>query len=167
MDRRHADRLDPQLAALARRRRARDGAGRGLAPAVATTSAETAKADAERMSADVVVAHGKDTWTIAGTSLAPLISFSSAADGSITPVFAESGLDPILKKLAKKVDRAAKDAGLKLSGGRIVATSASREGRKLSAAGMKAAIISEIGAPPGGRRGIGRSRPSSRPSTRS
>ena len=117
-----------------------------LAPAVATASAETAKAEAERMSADVVVAHGKDTWKIAGTSLAPLISFSTAADGSITPVFAESGLDPILKKLAKKVDRAAKDAGLKLAGGRIVATGASREGRKLNAEGMKAAIISEVAA---------------------
>ena len=117
-----------------------------LAPAVATASAETAKADADRMAADVVVAHGKDTWKIAGTSLAPLISFSTAADGSITPVFAESGLDPILKKLAKKVDRAAKDAGLKLAGGRIVATGASHEGRKLNAEGMKAAIISEIAA---------------------
>ena len=117
-----------------------------LAPAVATASAEAAKAAADRMAADVVVAHGKDTWKIAGTSLAPLISFSTAADGSITPVFAESGLDPILKKLAKKVDRAAKDAGLKLVGGHIVATGASHEGRKLNAAGMKAAIISEIAA---------------------
>ena len=117
-----------------------------LAPAVTTTSAETAKADAERMSADVVVAHGKDTWTIAGTSLAPLISFSTATGGTITPVFAESGLDPLVKKLAKKVDRAAKDAGLKLVGGHIVATGASREGRKLNAAGMKAAIISEVAA---------------------
>ena len=66
-----------------------------LAPAVATASAEAAKAAADRMAADVVVARGKDTWTIAGTSLAPLISFSTAADGSITPVFDESGLDPI------------------------------------------------------------------------
>ena len=67
-----------------------------LAPAVATASAEAAKAAADRMAADVVVARGKDSWTIAGTSLAPLISFSTAADGSITPVFDESGLDPIL-----------------------------------------------------------------------
>ena len=76
-----------------------------LAPAVATASAEAAKAAADRMAADVVVARGKDSWTIAGTSLAPLISFSTAADGSITPVFDESGLDPILKTLAKKVNR--------------------------------------------------------------
>ena len=117
-----------------------------LPPTVATASAEAAKAAADRMAADVVVARGKDSWTIAGTSLAPLISFSTAADGSITPVFDESGLDPILKKLAKKVNRTARDAGLKRVGGHIVATGKSREGRTLNAAGMKAAIISEIAA---------------------
>ena len=117
-----------------------------LAPAVATASAEAAKAAADRMAADVVVARGKDSWTIAGTSLAPLISFSTAADGSITPVFDESGLDPMLKTLAKKVNQTAQDAGLKLVGGHVVATGTSREGRTLNAAGMKAAIISAIGA---------------------
>ena len=117
-----------------------------LAPAVATASAEAAKAAADRMAADVVVARGKDSWTIAGTSLAPLISFSTAADGSVTPVVDESGLDPLLKTLAKKVNQTVQDAGLKLVGGRIVATGTSREGRTLNAAGMKAAIVSEIGA---------------------
>jgi vancomycin resistance protein YoaR len=117
-----------------------------LAPAVATASAEAAKAAADRMAADVVVARGQDSWTIPGTSLAPLISFSIAADRSITPVFDESGLDPILKTLAQKVNQTARDAGLKLVSGHVVATSASREGRTLDAASMKAAIISEIGA---------------------
>ena len=117
-----------------------------LAPAVATTSAEEAKAAADRMAADVVVARGKDDWTIARTKLAPLITFSTLGDGSITTVFDESGLDPILKKLAKDVNRTAKDAGLKLIGRRIVATGASHEGRTLVADGMKAALISEIGA---------------------
>ena len=117
-----------------------------LAPAVTTASAEAAKAAADRMAADVVVAHGKDSWTIAGTSLAPLISFSTAADGSITPVLDASGLDPMLKTLAKKVNQSAQDAGLRLVGGHVVATGTSREGRTLNAAGMKAAIISAVGA---------------------
>ena len=117
-----------------------------LPPAVTTATAEAAKAAADRMAADVVVAHGKDSWTLAGTSLAPLISFSTAADGSITPVFDSSGLDPMLKTLAKKVNQAAQDAGLKLVGGHVVATGTSREGRTLNAAGMKAAIISAVGA---------------------
>ena len=117
-----------------------------LAPAVATASAEAAKAAADRMAADVVVARGQDSWTIAGTSLASLISFSTAADASITPVFDESGLDPILTTLAQKVNQTEQDAGLKLVSGHVVATGTSREGRTLNAAGMKAAIISEIGA---------------------
>jgi vancomycin resistance protein YoaR len=117
-----------------------------LAPAVATATAEEAKAAADRMAADLVVTRGKETWPIAGTSLAPLISFSTGADGSITPVFDESGLDPMLKSLAKDVNQKVKDAGLKLVGGRVVATGSSREGRTLIADGMKAAIITEIGA---------------------
>jgi vancomycin resistance protein YoaR len=117
-----------------------------LAPAVATASAEGAKAAADRMAADVVVARGEESWTIAGTSLAPLISFSTSVDGNITPVFNEAGLDPILKTLAKKINRPARDAGLKLVGGHVVAIGTSRDGRTLNAAVMKAAIISEIGA---------------------
>ena len=117
-----------------------------LAPAVTTASAEAAKAAADRMAADLVVIRGKDTWTISGTSLAPLISFSTAADGTVTPVFDESGLDPLLTTLAEDVNQTAQDAGLKLIGGHIVATGASREGRTLNAAGMKAALISEIAA---------------------
>jgi vancomycin resistance protein YoaR len=115
-----------------------------LAPAVATTYAEAAKAAADRMAADVVVARGEDTWTIAGSSLAPLISFSTAAYGGITPVFNESGLDPILTTLGQKVNRTARDAGLKLVGGHVIAVGTSREGRTLNAVGMKATIMSEI-----------------------
>jgi vancomycin resistance protein YoaR len=115
-----------------------------LPPAVATASAQAAKADADRMAADVVVTRNKDSWTIAGKSLAPLISFSTAADGTITTAFDEAGLDPLIKTLAKDVNRKAKDAGLKLVGRRIVATGTSHEGRTLIADGMKAALISEI-----------------------
>ena len=117
-----------------------------LAPAVTTASAEAAKAAAARMAADVVVTRGTDSWTIAGTSLAPLISFSTATDGSITPAFDESGLDPMLKTLAPKVNQTAQEASLKLVNGHVVATGTSREGRTLDAVGMKAAIVSEIAA---------------------
>ncbi len=117
-----------------------------LAPAIATASAEAAKAAADRMAADVVVARGKESWTIPGTSLAPLVSFSTAADGTITPVLYESGLDPIVTTLAKKVDQKVKDAGLKRVGAHIVTTGTSREGRTLIADDMKVALVSEIGA---------------------
>ena len=115
-----------------------------LAPAVSTASAETAKAAADRMAADVVIARGKDSWTITGKSLAPLISFSTAADGRVTPVVDWSGLDPMVTKLAKKVNQTPQDAGLKMVGGHVVATGTSREGRTLNVDRMKAEIIGEI-----------------------
>jgi vancomycin resistance protein YoaR len=121
-----------------------------LAPPVPTASAEAAKAAADRMAGNVVVARGSDSWTIAGTSLAPLISFPPAADGTITPVFDAAGLDPLLATLAKQVNQTAKDAGLKVVDGHVVVTGKSREGRTLDAAGMKAAILTEIGARQGG-----------------
>ncbi|HYM83775.1 MAG TPA: peptidoglycan binding domain-containing protein, partial [Candidatus Dormibacteraeota bacterium] len=121
-----------------------------LEPAVSTASAETARAAADRMAADVVVALGADRWTIAGRTLAPLISFSTAADGSVTPILDEPGLDPIVATLAQSVNQTVQDAGLKLVSGHIVATGASREGRTLDVAGTKAAILREIRAREGG-----------------
>jgi vancomycin resistance protein YoaR len=119
-----------------------------LEPTVTTATAEAeaaaVKAAADRMATDVVVARGDDTWTIAAKSLAPLISVATAADGTITPAFDESGLDPILKTLAKNVNQKAQDASLKLASGHVVATGTSREGRTLDTAGMKAAIVKEI-----------------------
>ena len=82
-----------------------------LTPAVATTSAETARAAAARMAADLVVARGEETWKIAGSSLAPLIRFLTAGDRDHHPVFDESGLDPMLKTLAKQVNQKVRNAG--------------------------------------------------------
>src|SRR4051794_1731163 len=121
-----------------------------LPPAVPTASAEAAKAAADRMAADVVVAEGKDHWKIAGAKLASLISFTTAADGTITPVFDQTGLDPIVKSLAKKASRDARDAGLKRVNSHIVATGKSHEGRRLILSKTKAAIASEIAARQGG-----------------
>jgi vancomycin resistance protein YoaR len=115
-----------------------------LAPAIATASAEAAKAAADRIATDVVITRGKDRWTIAGTSLAPLVRIATTVDGNLTPVLDTSGLDPIVTKLAKKVDQKVRDAGLKRVGRNIVATGSSREGRTLIPDGMKTAIIREV-----------------------
>jgi vancomycin resistance protein YoaR len=115
-----------------------------VAPAIATSSAEAAKAAADRMAADVVVTRGKESWTIDGTSLAPLVRLATAVDGTPTAVLDTTGLDSIVTKLAKKVDQKMRNAGLKRVGRHIVATSGSREGRTLIPDGMKTAIIREI-----------------------
>jgi vancomycin resistance protein YoaR len=139
--------LDPQLASLGTPASiTMDVPMVALPPAVATVSAEAAKAAADRMVADVVVARGEHNWTIPGTSLAPLISFSTGTDGSITPVLDEAALDPMVQALAPKVRQKVRDASLKLVGGRVIATGKSREGRTLKVPETKAAILGEIGA---------------------
>ncbi len=116
-------------------------------PTVSTDDATAAKAAADRMTAPITVAVSDEEVTIATDQLRPLVTFGPTADGgSITPAFDELGLDRILEALAPKVDRPARDAGLKMVGGHVVTTVTSREGRTLDAAGMKAALIREIGA---------------------
>jgi vancomycin resistance protein YoaR len=117
-----------------------------IPPAVTTDQARAAVDAANRIAADIRIVDGKRTWTIYAARIRSWISFSTAADGSITPVLDDSGLDPILKTLGQKINQTARDAGLALVSGHVVATSPSREGRTLDAAGMKTAIISEIGA---------------------
>jgi vancomycin resistance protein YoaR len=121
-----------------------------LPPTYTTATADAAKAAADRMAADLVVARGEDKWTVTHATLAPLVSISSGADGSMTPVFDETGLDPILKNLAQKVNQTPQDAGLRLVGGHVIATGASREGRTLKAADTKTAILAELAARQGG-----------------
>src|SRR4051794_14745637 len=117
-----------------------------LPPTVPTASAETAKAAADRMAADIVVTRKTDSWTVTGKSLAPLISFQTAPDGTISPVLDQKGLDRLLTKLAKQVNRSAQDAGLRLVNGRVMATGSSHEGRTLKAGGMGTALLTEIAA---------------------
>jgi vancomycin resistance protein YoaR len=113
-------------------------------PAVATASAEAARAAAGGMAADIVVGEGKEHWKVARSKLAPLISFSTAADGTIAPVLNEAGLDPIIKTLEQRAAREARDAGLRRVGGHIVATGKSRDGRRLLRGATKAAIVNEL-----------------------
>jgi vancomycin resistance protein YoaR len=116
-------------------------------PTVSTSDATAAKAAADRMTAPITVAVDGKEVAIATDRLRPLVTFGPTADGgSIAPALDESGLDPILETLAPQVNHPARDAGLKLVGGHVVATGTSREGRTLDAAGMKAALIREIGA---------------------
>lgn len=115
-------------------------------PAVQTAAVASAKATAERMAADLVITRGSDSWTIPSASLRPLISFKESADGSLTPVLDQAGLDPLLATLAKQVNQSVQNAGLKLVGKHVVATGSSREGRTLDVAAMKTAIIGQIAA---------------------
>jgi vancomycin resistance protein YoaR len=116
-------------------------------PTVTTDEATAAEATADRITAPITVAVNDKKITIAADKLRRLVTFGPTPDGgSIAPTFDAAGLDPIVKALGPKVNEPARNAGLKLVGGRVVATGSSHEGRTLDAAGMKAAIVSEIGA---------------------
>jgi vancomycin resistance protein YoaR len=119
-------------------------------PTVATGDAEAAKAAGERMAADLVLKHGTQSWTIPGASLRRLISFSRTVDGSIVPVVDVAGIDPLVKRVAKDVDQAARSAGFKYSGGHIVAGVPSRQGRALDVDATRAQVIDALVARQGG-----------------
>ncbi len=113
-------------------------------PTVDTTSAASIQAAAERMSQDLVLKLDKKHWTLSADDLHKLISFSMAPDGTITPVVDEGGIDPLLKPVAKEVRQKATNAGFKYSGGRIVVTSKSREGRKLDTTATHALVYDAL-----------------------
>jgi vancomycin resistance protein YoaR len=113
-------------------------------PAVPITAADAAKAAADRMAADLVIARGTETWTITSAQLRPLITFGPASDGTFTPVLNQSGIDPLVKALAKQVNQKVQDASLKLVNNHVVATGKSREGRTLNVAAMKTAILDQL-----------------------
>src|SRR4029079_8280131 len=118
-----------------------------LEPALSTSDSTAAGDLPNRIAADIRIVHGTETWTISAATVRSLMTFTpNAEDGSITPVFDEAGLDPIVNGLTKKVNRPAKNAGLQRVGGHIVATGASHEGRTLDAPALKSAIRREIGA---------------------
>ncbi|HKF84786.1 MAG TPA: VanW family protein [Candidatus Limnocylindrales bacterium] len=110
-------------------------------PAFETADATTAIATAERMAADLVLARGDRTWTIKGSKLRKLITFSPTADGSFVPVVDRDGIKPLLKPLARDLDRVATNARFKLAGSRVVFARASKEGRKLDRGATQDAIL--------------------------
>ncbi|MEI7742590.1 MAG: VanW family protein [Chloroflexota bacterium] len=111
------------------------------APAVTTETVEAAKAAAGRMTADIVLTRGTDSWTIPSAKLRPLVSFSSDTLGEIVPVVDESGIDPLLKGIEKDLNQKAASATFRLNGSRVEVASASREGRTLDVAATHALII--------------------------
>ena len=110
-------------------------------PATGTADVEAAVAAADRMAQDLVLTRGDDSWTIAGRKLRKLITFAGTADGGIVPVVDEAGIDPLVKPIARAVNQTATNAGFRLSGGRIVVSTPSRQGRRLDVEATRAVIV--------------------------
>ncbi len=120
------------------------------APATGTADVQDAIAAADRMAANMVLSRGKQSWTISGKKLRQLISFTMTSDGGIVPVVDEDGIDPLIKPIAKAVNQTVANAGFRLSGSRIVVSSASKEGRKLDLAATHAVLVDTLMARQGG-----------------
>ncbi len=116
------------------------------APTIETAEVEAATAAADRMATDLVLTRGEEAWTIPAASIRKLISFAPTSDGGVVPVLDETGIDPLLKPVAKTVNQSAKSAGLKVSGDKIVAVGSSREGRKLDTAATRAVVVDALAA---------------------
>ena len=86
--------------------------------------------------------------------------FSTAADGTITRILDESGLDPLVLKLARKVNKDAHDAGFKLVGRHVVAIGGGHEGRWMKSRRDEGRDRAGDREPPAGGAAANRSRPS-------
>jgi vancomycin resistance protein YoaR len=110
-------------------------------PAFETADATAAIETADRMAQDLVLTRGDKQWTIKGSRLLPLITFSPTSDGSFVPVVDRDGIKPLLKAVARDVDRAARNATFKVSGSRVVFSKAAKDGKKLDRGATQDAIL--------------------------
>jgi len=106
-----------------------------LEPFVTDAAVATAVAAAERMAQDVVLAHGKESWTIPAATVRSWITFSPTAEGDVRPTVAPTAPTTALAGLAKKIDRAPKDATFLVGRGTaVVGVVAAKNGREVDVA---------------------------------
>ena len=103
-----------------------------IEPFVTDAEAAAAAAVAEQMARDVVLTHNKETWTIPAATVRSWITFSPTTEGDVRPAVAPTAPTAALAGLAKKIDRAPKDASFLVGrGSAVVGVVAARNGRKV------------------------------------
>ncbi|HSH34150.1 MAG TPA: VanW family protein, partial [Actinomycetota bacterium] len=106
-------------------------------PATTTDEATVAKTDAERITAPILFAGKAQDQQITAARLRTWLSFAPTADGGYGVSVDTSGLEALLKKVAKNVDRAPVNASFTTSGSRITGVTESKTGYKLDLAATK------------------------------
>jgi vancomycin resistance protein YoaR len=106
-------------------------------PATTTDEAAIAKTDAERITAPILFAGKAQDQEITAARLRTWLSFAPTADGGYGVSVDTSGLEALLKKVAKNVDRAPVNASFTTSGSRITGVTESKTGYKLDLAATK------------------------------
>ncbi len=107
---------------------------RVVPPTITTDEATRAKADAERIAAQIGLVVGDETEKITSSTLRGWLTFAATDDGGYGVTVDTSGLDPVLKKIARRVDRAPVNASFTTSDGRITGVTASKAGYKMDRA---------------------------------
>ena len=102
-----------------------------VAPAITSAEAEEAKAAAERIAKGIVLTRDDKSAKLNGSWIRGWISFGVDEAGTYAPLVDTSTLPKELKKLAKKVNVAARSASFKTSGAKITGVIPSREGKAM------------------------------------
>ena len=100
-------------------------------PAITTAEAQEAKATAERIATGIVLTRDKKSVRLNGARIRKWVSFGVDDSGTYTAQVDTSALPKELKKLAKKVNVAARSASFKTSGAKITGVLPSREGKAM------------------------------------
>ncbi|HEU5204975.1 MAG TPA: VanW family protein [Candidatus Limnocylindrales bacterium] len=100
-------------------------------PAVTTADAEEAKATAERIAEAVYLQRDDKQVRLNGSRIRGWISFGVNEAGAYAPIVNTKKLPNALKKLAKKINVAARSASYKTSGAKITGVIPSRDGKAM------------------------------------
>ena len=119
---------------------------RAVEPEVTTAEATAAKTTAERIAGNITLAAKTGEQQIAQSKLRSWITFASTADGGYAPTMDTSGLPDVLKKLAKKANRAPVNASFKTSGGAITGVTPSKTGYKIDVEATKKQVLALLDA---------------------
>jgi vancomycin resistance protein YoaR len=108
-----------------------------IEPTVTTEEAATAKTDAERIAAPILLTVKGQEERINASRLRTWLSFAPTADGGYGVNVDTAALEGVLKGIAKKIDRSAVSASYHTSGARITGVIPSRTGYKLDLAATR------------------------------
>jgi len=100
-------------------------------PDVDTAEATDAKADAERIAANITLVVGKKAVPIDTTKMRPWITFEGTEDGGYQAVIDTTKIATLLDGLAKKIDLKPVNATFKTSGSKVTGVVASKDGYAL------------------------------------
>lgn len=114
-----------------------------IPPNVSDASAQLAARQAALMQNDIVLRDGQDTWTIPAATVHRWLSFTIINNRVRVAIDTKAVLAE-LKPLAKKIDRAAVNATVKLSGSKIVFGKPSVDGRTFNPSKTTTAVVNGL-----------------------